>query len=687
MDGGRARGNGTQLTQAPPCWNIRRGTWGISDDQEIFVAQIRALYRHTPMVLAVNIINSGLVALVLASYVEQTSWWIFFCLVVALTAARAIVWKRYRRHRRHADLATRWAIIATAGSGFSGLLWGGSSILLLSDNIVEHTFLAFVIGGMCAGALVSLSYYLPAFMAYAYFSVLPLAGGFLLDGRMVFVAMGCMTVVFAAAVTFAAYHFNRAFIGGLRLNLVLSDRTEELTQRTEELTQRTVELVAVNSRLEAEIAQREAAENQLHQAQKLEALGQLTGGIAHDFNNLLTAVIGNLELAQKRVSSDRHFVRPLDAALSAAERGAVLIQDLLTFARRKPLHPSAVGVSALVQNVRKILKQTIGPGIHLVIDTAPEVGPAWVDQSQLELAILNLALNARDAMPDGGTLQIGCENRRADAGKAPGDLAAGDYVTVSVSDTGTGMSEMTLAQAFEPFFTTKEVGRGSGMGLSTVQGFVAQSGGTVQIASSLGEGTCVRLWLPRAEGRSTASVSADSGKFVIEPHPARILVCDDDVDVLSLVGALLRDRGHTVWEAPNPRLALQILERERPVDLLLVDYAMPEMNGRVVIERARVCQPGVKTLLMTGYAEALRYNGINGISGTPILPKPFKAAELSRRIAEILNEFPSSVRARGLQHPALRSGDRAGGDLAENGDLPKSEHPSVQPSALGKTLS
>jgi signal transduction histidine kinase len=618
--------------------NIGQRNIEINVNQEIFTAQIRALYEHTPMVLAVNVINSGLVALVFASYMEQTRWWMFFGLVVTLTVARAIGWNLYRRHRTSSDLTIKWAIVATAGSGLSGLLWGAGSTLLLPDNIIEQTFLAFVIGGMCAGALISLSYYLPAFIAYAYSSVLPLAGSFLAHGGTVYVAMGCMTVVFAAALTFAAHHFNRAFISGLRLNLDLSERTEELTQRTEEL-------IAVNARLETAIAQREVAENQLYQAQKMEALGQLTGGIAHDFNNLLTAVIGNLELAQRRTGVDMHTTRLLEASLSAAARGATLIQDLLTFARRKPLHPKTTDVSAVVDEAEKILKQTIGPSIHLVIRTAPDLRPAWVDPNQLGLAILNLALNARDAMPGGGRLQIACENRRTDAGKSPADLAIGDYVIVSVSDTGTGMSEATLAHAFEPFFTTKEVGRGSGLGLSMVQGFAAQSGGAVQIASSLGEGTTVELWLPQAEGELTVSDSAVPRASALEQRRARILVCDDDGDVRSLVSTFLRDVGYTVWEANNPALALQILHRERPIDLLVIDYAMPEMNGSAVIDRARADQPGLKTLLITGYAEALRNNGV---SGTSVLPKPFRIAELSTRIAEILDELSPGDRAEEL---------------------------------------
>jgi signal transduction histidine kinase/CheY-like chemotaxis protein len=617
------------------------GDLGISVKQEIFAAQIRALYQHTPMVLAVNVINSGLVASVLASYMEQTRWWIFFGLVITLTVARAVGWRLYSRYRSLADLIT-WAILATAGSALSGLLWGAASTLLLPENIVEQTFFAFVIGGMCAGALVSLSYYLPAFMAYVYSSALPLAASFFLASQTVYVAMGCMAVVFVGAVTFAAHHFNRAFVGGLRLNIDLSERTEELTKRTEELT-------AVNARLQAEIAQREATESQLHQAQKMDALGQLTGGIAHDFNNLLTAVVGNLELAQKRTSEDPHTSRLLTAALNAAQRGATLVQDLLTFARRKPLHPTAVNVRAVIDDAEKILKQTLGPTIRLIIHTSPELQPAWVDPNQLELAILNLALNARDAMPAGGRLQISCENHRADAGDAPADLAPGDYVIVSVSDTGTGMSEATLAHAFEPFFTTKEAGRGSGLGLSMVQGFAAQSGGGAQIVSSLGKGTTVKLWLPAAERASAESIAEMPLVAARAPHRASILVCDDDGDVRSLVGAFLREMGYTVWEANNPALALQILQRERPIDLLLVDYAMPEMDGLAVVAHARACQPGLKMLLITGYAEALRKNSDCGV---PILPKPFKVAELSQRIVEILNELSpgDSAASHNAQH-------------------------------------
>ena len=601
----------------------------ISISQRIFAAQIEALYQHTLMVLAVNVVNSGLVALVLASYLEQGRWWIFFGLVVTLTVMRATTWKLYQRHRTSVDLTRKWAMFATVGSGLSGLLWGLGSTLLLPDDIVEQTFLAFVIGGMCAGALVSLSYYLPTLVAYVYSSALPLAASFLLGGRSVYVAMGCMVIVFAGAVTFAACRFNRAFVSGLRLNLDLSERTAELTRRTEEL-------IAVNTRLEAEIAQREAAENQLHQAQKMEALGQLTGGIAHDFNNLLTAVIGNLELAQKRNTGDPHAARLLEASLSAAERGATLIQDLLSFARRKPLHPRAVDVPAVVDDAEKILKQTIGPSVRLVIRTSPDLHPAWVDPNQLGLAIVNLALNARDAMPDGGRLEIACEIRHSGADNAPADLPPGDYVIVSVSDTGTGMSETTLAHAFEPFFTTKETGRGSGLGLSMVQGFAAQSGGAMQIGSALGKGTTVELWLPLAEGRTACDVTIPR-KAILKRRRARILVCDDDADVRSLVGAFLRDVGHTVWEANNPALALQIIQRERPIDLLVIDYAMPEMNGPAVIDRAQVSQPGLKTLLITGYAEALRNSGK---FGTPVLAKPFKISELDKRITEILDELP-----------------------------------------------
>lgn len=583
----------------------------------IYAAQIQALYQHIPMVLIVNMVNSGLVAIVLASYMGQKWWLVFLALTVVLTAARAIGWGRYRHRTQSAHSTAKWAISATIGSGLSGLLWGMSSAFLLPDNLVQQTFVAFAIGGMCAASLVAFSNYLPAFMAYVFPASLPLAGRFFLDGWTVH---GDMMVVFAAAITLAACNSTRGFVNGLRLNCDLVKKTEELT--------------AINQRLQTEVEQRKVAEDQLRQIHKMEAVGQLTGGIAHDFNNLLTVVVGHLEMAQNHVGDDPRAVALLQVASRAAERGAALTQHLLAFARRQRLDPRPVDISALVGAADSILKQTIGPEIQIVTRSGPDLRRAWADPNQLELAILNLVLNARDAMPAGGTLRIDAENRRGDIEVLPPDLPLGDYVVVSVSDTGTGMSRETLEHAFEPFFTTKEAGRGSGLGLSIVHGFAAQSGGLLKIASSPGQGTKVDLWLPRAEGEVTnGTESPQPDPFYTEPNQAKILVCDDDSDVLGFVGTILRDHGYTVWEAATPLRALEIIETERPLDLLLVDYAMPEMNGVSVIRRARSFQQGLKVLLMSGHAEVLRTGGASGI---PLLPKPFKVAELRRRIGEVL---------------------------------------------------
>jgi len=311
---------------------------------------------------------------------------------------------------------------------------------------------------------------------------------FLCEGTVTGSALGAMIMVFAAALSLAGGHLNRIFAETMRLRF---------------------ELTAANFRLQAEIADRQVAEAALHQAQKLEAVGQLTGGIAHDFNNLLTIVIGNLMLAISRTGENSTTVPLLQGALQAAEKGVALIQRLLAFARKQRLDPRSVDLARLVANIEELLRRTLGAQIRLAITAAPDTAPASVDANQLELAILNLTINARDAMPGGGTLRIGIESRRADRG-SPHQLSPGNYVVISISDTGTGMDEATLARVFDPFFTTKEIGSGSGLGLPMVQGFAAQSGGVVQIRSRLGEGTTVELWLPQADERPSETAADQS---------------------------------------------------------------------------------------------------------------------------------------------------------------------------------
>jgi len=337
----------------------------------IYAAQIRALYQHLPMVLIVDVVNSALVSFVLASYLGHTLWLAFLTFAVGLAGARAVGWYRYHHHLTSLRATTKWAISATIGSGLSGLLWGAGSALLLSDNLVEQTFVAFVIGGMSIASLVAFSNYLPAFIAYVFPASLPLAGRLFLDGWTVH---GDMMVVFAAAITLAAYNATRGFANGLQLNLDLMEKSDLLA--------------AANGRLEIEIEQRRASEDQLRQAHKMEAVGQLTGGIAHDFNNLLTAIIGRLEMAEHRVSDDPRTTALVQAALRAAERGAALTRHLLAFGRRQQLEPRSVEIPGLIDGAAEILKQTIGPEIQLVVRSQPDLQPARADPNQLELAIL-----------------------------------------------------------------------------------------------------------------------------------------------------------------------------------------------------------------------------------------------------------------------------------------------------------
>ncbi|HEX7967395.1 MAG TPA: response regulator [Stellaceae bacterium] len=415
-----------------------------------------------------------------------------------------------------------------------------------------------------------------------------------------------------------------------RAAAALRSLNETLEQRVHE---RTHALEQANRRLIAETEERKQIEAVLRQAQKIEAVGQLTGGVAHDFNNLLTAVLGNLEFIGMR-SRDEATQKLVQTAVRAAERGAQLTQQLLAFARKQHLQPKPVNVNDVVGGMGGMLARTIGTTIRIeqMLDT--ELWPALVDPNQLELVILNLAINARDAMPVSGKLSIETANVAAgDPARAP-DLPPGDLIRVSVRDTGTGMSEDVLAKAFEPFFTTKEVGRGSGLGLSQVYGVAKQSGGDVRIRSGLGQGTTVEVYFPRARTAALDQAKETAAAQNIPGGSELVLVVDDDRDVRELITLSLGSLGYRTLEAANGRAALEILDKVETVDCLLVDYAMPGMTGADVARVARERRPSLPILFTTGYADmqALHMQ----VQDAPLLKKPFKVAELAERIQMVL---------------------------------------------------
>jgi PAS domain S-box-containing protein len=371
------------------------------------------------------------------------------------------------------------------------------------------------------------------------------------------------------------------------------------------------------------------AREALFQSQKIEAIGQLTGGVAHDFNNLLMAILGSLDLVRKRLPQDPRITPLIDNAIQGAQRGAALTQRMLAFARKQELKPSSVDVPGLVSGIMGLLQHALGPRIALETRFAANLPPVLTDPNQLESALLNLTVNARDAMPEGGTIVIGAEPRAASS--APRlNLEPGDYVRVWVADTGAGMDAETLRRAADPFFTTKGIGKGTGLGLSMVHGLAEQCGGRLDIFSQPGEGTTVELWLPVPD----ADAAAEAGKPLVESlgsgpvGPLTILAVDDDSIVLINTAALLADLGHTVIEASSAEEALRILE-QTSIDLLITDEAMPQMTGSQLIAAVKKTHPDLPIILATGYAELPAGSHPDVVR----LAKPFVQHDLVRALA------------------------------------------------------
>jgi len=387
----------------------------------------------------------------------------------------------------------------------------------------------------------------------------------------------------------------------------------------------------------------ERSQQALFQSQKMEAVGQLTGGLAHDFNNLLSGIIGSHELMRTRLAQGRisDLERYINAAHGAATRAATLTHRLLAFSRQQTLDPKAIDANLLLSDLEELLRRTVGPSIQIEMVLALGLWSSFCDPNQLENAVLNLCINARDAMPEGGQITVETANASVDLYSGPErDLRPGQYVVVSVSDTGTGMPPEVIARAFDPFFTTKPVGKGTGLGLSMIHGFANQSGGQARIYSEVGQGTTIKIYLPRHEGKAEEQYSEVLDEKMPRAEAGEtVLIVDDEPTVRMLIADVLADLGYKAIEVGDAASGLQVLQSDATIDLVVTDFGLPGgMNGKQMIDAAREHRPAMKVLLITGYAENAALSKMTTGLITHILSKPFSMEKLASRIRSILEE-------------------------------------------------
>jgi signal transduction histidine kinase/ActR/RegA family two-component response regulator len=606
--------------------------------------QIRTLYDQSGPVLIANVVNASVIAAALWSSAAPPALLLTWPAAMAVMAAgRLELRRRYRRTRPGAEQAGRWGALFAAGSAVAGVLWGTAAALLFdSAGALSQILLTFAVGGMGAAAAGTLAAHLPAFFAFLIPALVPLAARTFAMGDSLHLAMGFIMVVYAFGLSQVARISHRTLTEAFRLrfeNEALLSRLARAQQTLEETNQGLERRVA--ERTEALARQGEA----LRQAQRLESVGRLAGGVAHDFNNLLTVVLANASMLARGTQLPQSARQAVEEMRGAAERGANLVRQLLAFSRRQKLAPRVLDLNRLAADMQRLLGRLIGETIQLKVVLAPAPALVRADSGQLEQVIINLATNARDAMPGGGALTVETSLVEADGDET---LPRGSYVVLRVSDTGVGMDVQTQRRAFEPFFTTKEVGQGVGLGLATVYGVVDQSGGQVLVDSAPGKGTTFAIYLPRA---SEVAAQPETPEALLDPPlagtpsavEATILLAEDEPEVRAVTRRLLRLGGYQVLTAADGDEALEKARAHPgPIHLLVSDVVMANLGGVELARRLARERPGLRVLFISGYSWDRSLLAGDPLRGVDYLEKPLTFDSLMRKVSQVL-EAPAPM--------------------------------------------